>query len=163
MSLNALRFLACICVLPGALACYDSADPQAKRNAGETVVIEEIEIALIRRGPIRRESLTPEQVARLSTLHKTFAEIDTSSLGTWIDNFKRDVNPDHEIAIWERVAKAYRSYCSERELSIEAKKEVYRIALYCSMMSEDDVLKRLQLKELTELSKADALEIIRGF
>jgi len=31
------------------------------------------------------------------------------SLETWIDNFKRDADPDSEIAIWERIARAYMS------------------------------------------------------
>lgn len=160
MSPNTLRLLARICVLPGAFGCSDSADPQAKRNMDEKARFEEVEIASIRRGPIRHESLTAEQVARISTLQKTFAEVDGSPLETWIDNFKRDVNPDHELAVWERIAKAYRSYCSGRELSIEAKKEIQHIALLRSMLSEDEVLKRLELREL---SKADALEVMRDF
>ena len=160
MSLNALRFLACICVLLGAFGCSDSADPQAKRNTGEKGSVEVVDLDSIQRGPVRHESLTPEQVARITILQKTFAETDSSSLETWIDNFKRDANPDREITVWERVAKAYRSYCSGRELSIEAKKEVHRIALFRSMMSEDEVLKR---RELRELSKADALEVMRDF
>ena len=126
----------------------------------EKARFEEVELDSIQRGPVRHGSLAPEQLARISTLQKTFDEVDSSPLETWIDNFKRDVNPDHEIAVWERMAKAYRSYCSGRELSIEAKKEVQHIALLRSMLSEDEVLKRLELREL---SKADALEVMRNF
>lgn len=127
---------------------------------GEKAPVEEVELDSIEPGSGRHESLAPEQVARIATVHKTFAEVESSSLETWIDSFKRDGNPDHEIAIWERVANAYRSYCSGRELSIEAKQEVYKIALLRSMMSEDEILKRLELREL---SKDNAVEVMRNF
>ena len=56
---------------------------------------------------IQHEHLSEDQLNRITKLHKTFAEVDKSSLETWVDNFKRDANPESEISVWERVARAY--------------------------------------------------------
>jgi hypothetical protein len=72
-----------------------------------------------------------------------------SSLETWIDNFKRDANPDQELAVWERIAAAYTTYCSQRSLSLEAKKDVHTILLLRSMASENEVIKQVKLDVLT--------------
>jgi len=78
----------------------------------------------------------------------------------WVDNFKRDLNPDRELDIWEAIAKAYTAYCSKRTLSPEAKREVYKVVLLRSMAPESDVLERLELKVLT---KDDAVAVMQGF
>ncbi len=78
----------------------------------------------------------------------------------WVDNFKRDLDPDRELRLWERIAKAYRAYCGERKLSLGAKTEVYRVLLLRSMASEQEVLERVQLKEL---SRDDAIAVMKGY
>ena len=114
----------------------------------------------IQPGPIRRDSLTPEQMERVRKLQSVFVEVDGQSVEQWVDGFKRDLNPDSELDIWETMAKAYTAYCSKRTLSPEAKKEVYKVVLLRSMASERDVLDRLQLKVLT---KDEAVAVMRGF
>ena len=114
----------------------------------------------IQPGPIRRDSLTPEQMERARKLQTVFVEVDGQSVEQWVDNFKRDLNPDRELDIWETMAKAYTAYCSKRTLSPEAKKEVYKVVLLRSMAPEKDVLERLELKVLT---KEEAAAVMRGF
>jgi hypothetical protein len=99
-------------------------------------------------------------MARIESLQKVFFEVDGQTLDQWVDNFKRDVNPDRELAVWERMAKAYDGYCSRRDLTLDAKREVYRIVLLRSMASQEDVLKTLELKTL---SRNDAIEVMKGF
>lgn len=99
---------------------------------------------------IQHEQLSEEQLRRIKKLHETFAEVDKSSLETWIDNFKRDADPDSEIAIWERIARAYMSYCAGRELTLEAKDEVFQTLVMRSLTTEEDAVKRLKLKVLSE-------------
>jgi hypothetical protein len=98
---------------------------------------------------IQHEQLSQEQLKRIKKLHEIFAEVDRSSLEKWIDNFKRDINPDAEIAIWERVAKAYTSYCSRRELTLEAKDDVFQALLLRSIPSDEESVKTLKLKALS--------------
>ena len=114
----------------------------------------------IRQGPIRRDSLTEEQMERIKALQKTFAEVDGQTVDEWVDSFKRDLNPNSELAIWERMAKAYQSYCEAHDLSLDAKKDAYKVLLLRSMASPEEVLERV---ELTTLSKSDAKNVMSGF
>ena len=117
-------------------------------------------VADLKPNEIQHEQLSEEQLRRIKTLHETFAEVDKSSLEKWIDNFKRDANPDSEIAIWERVANAYRNYCSQRELTLEAKDDVFQALVLRSMTSDERAVKTLKLKEL---SSDEARKIMREY
>ena len=122
--------------------------------------VEWVDPNLVQPGPVRRESLTPEQMTRIRRLQAVFAEVDGQSVEQWVDNFKRDFHPDRELAVWEKMADAYTRYCSKRTLSPEAKQDVFKVVLMRSMAPEHEVLPRLKLSVLT---KADAAEIMRGF
>ena len=50
-------------------------------------------------GPIRHETLTPDQMKRIAVLQTTFGDVDPTPLEKWVDDFKRDRDPDREIAI----------------------------------------------------------------
>ena len=132
--------------------------PSSESNANGEV--QWIDPNKIQPGPIQRDKLTDEQMARIESLQETFFEVDGQSVEQWADNFKRDFNPDRELAIWERMAKAYNAYCSQHDLEIDAKKEVYKVVLLRSMASQEDVLQRLELKII---SQDDAVEIMNGF
>jgi len=148
-------------ILPLALtSCFTDAqqrDPAGKESQGQ---VKRLETKSLKPGPIRHGSLTETQLARIRTLRGTFREVDEQPLEEWIDNFKRDLDPDRELRVWEQMAKAYQGFCDKRQLSREAKKEVYRVVLQRSMTPEREVLQRLRLKEL---SSEDAKEIMRGF
>ena len=127
-------------------------------RTGETQWIDPNEL---QQGPIRRESLTAEQMKRISAIRSVFAEIDGQTIDQWADNFKRDANPDNELAIWERMANAYSLYCDKREnLNLETRKEVYKVILLRSMASPEEVIARLELAILTE---QDARTVMSGY
>lgn len=151
-----LCLLACA-VLPMA-SCSNDDHPASTDSAdGEVQWIDPNELEP---GPIRHESLTEEQLARIETLKKTFAEVSDQSLEQWVDNFKRDANPDSELVVWERMAKAYNRYCSNRELQFAAKEEVFKIVLLRSMAPKEEVLERLELKIIP---RDDAMEIMDSY
>ena len=58
------------------------------------------------------------------------------------------------------MCSAYSAYCDDRDLNIDAKKEVYKVVLLRSMTGEADVLQRLKL---SVLSQGDAKEIMKGY
>jgi len=107
------------------------------------------ELASLNPGPIRRQGLSPKQMERIYKLRDTLAEVERSPIEKWVDNFKRDANPDKELAVWERIADGYRRYCSKRLLSMEAKEDVFQLMLLRSMASEQEVLNHIKLKTLT--------------
>jgi hypothetical protein len=131
--------------------------PNSGKTDGQVVWIDPKKI---QPGPIRRDALNDEQMTRIRTLQATFAEVDGQTVEQWVDNFKRDADPDRELRVWERMARAYRAYCDERRLSPEAKKDVFRVVLLRSMAPEHDVLERVKLMEL---SREDAIAVMKGY
>lgn len=122
--------------------------------------VEKVNLSELKKGPIQREKLSNEQLSRIEKIRKDLVEIDRQSKEEWIDNFKRDLDPDKEIASWEQIAKVYKTYCSKNELSIGAKEEVFQIILLRSMaMSKEEVLKQLELKILTEREAKNVMEL----
>jgi hypothetical protein len=86
---------------------------------------------------------------RINKLRDALAEVERSPIEKWVDNFKRDANPDKELAVWERIAAGYTRYCSRKRLSKEAKEDVFQLLLLRSMASEKEVLNHIKLKTLT--------------
>ena len=119
-----------------------------------------IEPSKLQPGPIQHASLTEEQMSRVRRLQRTFSEADPSPLEKWVDDFKRDANPENELTIWEAMAKAYESFTANRNLTLAGKKEVFQVVLLRSGAREDDVLQHIKLKVLTE---KDAREIMALF
>jgi hypothetical protein len=111
-------------------------------------------------GPIRHETLTPDQMKRLTVLQKTFGDVDPTPLEKWVDDFKRDLHPDREIAIYESMAQAYTEYCGRHPVTPEARIEVYRLVLARSGAPDDEVLRAVPLKVL---SREQAEEVLRGY
>src|SRR2546426_4100267 len=111
-------------------------------------------------GPIQHASLTEEQMNRVKRLQKTFSEADPSPLEKWVEDFKRDVNPDNELKIWEAMATAYETFTASRNLTLDAKKEVFQVVLLRSGEPEEQVLQHLKL---TALTQKDAREIMALF
>jgi hypothetical protein len=111
-------------------------------------------------GPIRHEKLSDLQIQRIKKIRGAFAEVDKRSFDKWVDDFRRDADPDLEIAVWERMATAYSRYVSGKNLSLETKLDVFQVVLVRSSAPAEEVLKNLTLKVLTE---EDAKEIMKGF
>jgi hypothetical protein len=146
------------------LAAGSCADSAPKGNPTEKTDgpgrVEWVDPATLQPGPIQRDNLSDEQMSRIRALRATFVDVDGQTVEQWVDNFKRDADPDKELRIWERMAKAYRKYCDGKDLSAGKKKEVYRVVLLRSMASEQDVLQRAKLKEL---SREDVLDVMKGY
>jgi hypothetical protein len=116
-----------------------------------------IDPAKLQAGPVRHALLTDSQMERVRRLQQTFADVDPSPLGKWVDDFKRDVNPERELRIYEGMADAYRAYCDGRKLSSQAKSDVYQVVLLRSGAPDAEVLPRLKL---SELSVSDAKNVL---
>jgi hypothetical protein len=101
-------------------------------------------------GPIRHTNLTEDQISRVQRVQKIFSEVDPSPIEKWIDDFKRDASPERELAIWEGMATAYETFTTSNSLTLGGKKEVFQVVLLRSGASDDEVLKHLDLKILTE-------------
>lgn len=88
-----------------------------------------------------------------------FQEVDNISLEQTITDFKRDLNPDNEIKVWLNMVDAYQNYMesTDGKMDLSAKKEVYRLILSRSMMSDDEAIKS---SNLTLLSKSESKKVL---
>jgi hypothetical protein len=126
----------------------------------ETQESEWIDPNSIQQVPIIRDSLTSDQIDKIEFLFATFEDVDDTSLKKWIEDFKRDQNPDREIEIWIMMANAYNSFCQGKALDLEVKKEVYKVVLMRSTAPEDEVLTHL---ELAHLSNKEVIRIMKNY
>jgi hypothetical protein len=111
-----------------------------------------------RRRPVQREVLSHQQLAVIHRIHDIFAEVDELSFKDRIESFKRDLDPDRELAIWEKMADAYLRFSSSHELRPAGKKEAYSLLLARSMASEEETLDRVRPRFL---SRQEALEVLQ--
>lgn len=114
----------------------------------------------IQQGPTLHDELPDPLLDRIKAVHESFADVDGTPLEKWIDDFKRDLDPEGNIKIWEDMKNAYNAYCNDRALPLETRKEVYKIVLMRSMMSDSEVLARVELKYV---SAKDARMILASY
>lgn len=128
-----------------------------EKNSG---VIAMMLLSEIGDGKIRHEKLTEVEISRIQSIHEAFKEVRDIPLDSVIEDFKHDAHPDREIAVWEIMAKAFKQHCETRKLSLEEKKEVYKVIVLRGLaMTEDEVLARANLKLIKEI---DAREVMKS-
>ncbi len=105
------------------------------------------------------DSLTTNQIDKIKKIQSTFAEVYPVSLEETITNFKRDQNPDSEIDIWLQMAEAYEKYLTSKQIKLDlnTKKEVYKLILSRSMMSDEEAISNSKLTILTEKEAKEVL------
>jgi len=114
----------------------------------------------IQAGPLLHDALPKELVDRIKIVHATFADVDGTPLDKWMDDFKRDLDPEGNVRIWEDMKLAYDKFINGRDLPLSTKKEIFKVVLFRSMASEQDVLSRIKLDKLTP---DDARAIMAGY
>lgn len=89
---------------------------------------------------IRHPKLTPQQMVRIRNVHYILKDAYEEDLGATIVNFKRDMNVNSEIWIWEGMAAAYSSYKDATAAPLEELREVFSALLIMSMGMIDEVM-----------------------
>ena len=122
---------------------------------------ETINIKNLRPNDIVHEELSNTQIQRIKVIQETLKEVNPTSLDKTIDNFKRDLNPNSEIDVWEVIAGAYQKInINQHDLSINHKNEIYNLLLMRSMMPSQNVLEQIKLQTL---NNDEAIEILNYY
>lgn len=108
-----------------------------------------VDLSAVQPGPLRHAQLDPELVERIKLFRPVFADLYPQTLEQWIEGFRRDVNPEAEIAVWEHMAHALTEFSKMRALPDEARREAFALLLQRSSTSDDKVLEGVQLSHLT--------------
>lgn len=94
-------------------------------------------------GPIRHASLPPNMLVRLRLIRESLLEVFPVSWTQTIDNFRRDMHPDRELAIWEFAAGIYLAVRNEFELDLHERQRVYS-EIFSSVLLRDELEVRPQ-------------------
>ena len=69
-----------------------------------------VKISDLQEGEIRHPVLPEVIIERIKTFKGILGDVEPSSLEQTIDSFKRDMHPERELIIWERIASTYQTY-----------------------------------------------------
>ena len=106
------------------------------------------------------ESLPQDMLKRIKVTTDTFEVVDGISYEKAVDLYKRDLDPESNLVIWEEMARVYNIFCKSRCDTAAERKEVYHALLLRSMFSSQESLARLQPNVL---SLTEAMSIISQY
>ena len=107
-------------------------------------------------GPIRHGELSAELVKRVELFLPIFQDVDPSSKEKWLEDFRRDLNPENEIVIWEAIASALNQFVANEKPDLALKQEAFGLLLARSASETDAAIASKPLKHMT-LAQAHAL------
>lgn len=85
-----------------------------------------------------RNQLTDEQMDRIRRVALALQEHDSSSLDEWINNMRRDRNPEAEIQTWEELVDVYEMELADRPSAQEEERHlVYGVLVSVSTLTEE--------------------------
>jgi hypothetical protein len=126
----------------------------------------------IQLSPLRHKALPPGLLKRIRATTDVFEKVDGMSYERVIDLYKRDLDPEANLVLWEEMAKAYTTFCKSRCTSDAERKDVYRALLLRSMFEESEairrtnpkVLKAAEVSSLVKLYKLPAkpIDVVKG-
>lgn len=84
--------------------------------------------------PIKHNELPLTLVNRIKRFKQMLGDMDQTSIEMTLENFRRDTNPEKEIAVWESIATVYKDSISKNpHMTFEERRAIYRNLLQRSM------------------------------
>lgn len=111
-----------------------------------------VPLANLKEGPIRHRNLPDDLLRRIRAFKEILAEVDTTPLADVIDDFRRDVHPEREIAVWEHIANAYQLFLAAHPTAgLLAKHAAFSVLLTASLGMDYRNIPNLTQEQITEL------------
>ncbi|MEN9881031.1 MAG: hypothetical protein RLZZ308_214 [Candidatus Parcubacteria bacterium] len=96
--------------------------------------METIKISDLRVGPVRQEPLPEGFIKRVQKFKEILSEVETTSIEKTINSFQRDLHPERELLIWEKIASSYElNLKNNPSITLFQKKELFKKLLALSM------------------------------
>jgi hypothetical protein len=96
--------------------------------------IRKVNPASLHIGPLRRESLSQDQEARVHAVYRYLAPYLETTLEQFEIGFLRDSDPDSEINVWLAIAQIHRDFIKQHtDKSADVGREVYKCMLSISV------------------------------
>ena len=139
-------------ILPALLLC------SLQVSAQNTVVLNPNDIQL---SPQRHKELPPGLLKRIRATTDVFERVDGMSYEKAVDLYKRDLDPEANLVLWEEMAKAYKIFCKSRCTSDAERMDVYRALLLRSMFEESEAVRRANPKVLKAAEVSAVVKLYR--
>ena len=111
-----------------------------------------VKLGDIKLGPIQHQTLPADLIERIRSYKKILGAADPVSIDEAVDGFRRDLNPDKEVTIWERIAHIFQHFTDSHQITDEARRlEVLRALLLISTGAEVQETATLTRDQITEL------------
>jgi len=104
-----------------------------------------------------------ERLEAVRSIMETLTDVLPKTIKEWEDGFRRDSDPDSEIAIWLHISSCYETIRVGTNFTLEEKKDCVNLMLHCSGIQSEESDRVLQMVDLNELPKVMAREIIDLF
>lgn len=92
-------------------------------------------------------------------IQAAFAEHRSLSFEEWEEGFRRDANPEREVAIWSHAADIYTAFAGNEPVA-DRRKDVYRCIVTCLTTGPDAVWQVLRPEVL---SQSEAEQVVNRF
>jgi len=99
----------------------------------------------------QHDVFSDEFLARIKVTTDAFEEIDGISYEQAIDLYRRDVDPESNIVVWEEMARVYKAYCENGCDDMAVKKDVYNTLLLASMFPKEQVMAQVKTEKLNPI------------
>lgn len=113
----------------------------------------------LRQGEVKHPEFDEGVREYIRQIQDAFAEQRPLSFEEWEDGFRRDANPEPEIALWLHAARVYNAFAAD-ESSAERRRDVYRCIATCMTTGPEAVWKVLRPEVL---SRAEAEQVVNRF
>jgi hypothetical protein len=110
-------------------------------------------------GEVRHPPFSEDMRKHIREIKSAFAEHHPLTMEEWEDGFRRDANPQAQIALWSHAADVYRAFVSP-DSSAERREDVFRVIVACLTTSPDAVWRVLKPAVLT---RSEAEQVVQRF
>jgi len=107
------------------------------------------------------KELPPSLLKRIKATTDTFEKIDGLSYEQAVDLYKRDLDPESNLVLWEEMVRAYKIFCAKRCTTMPEQTDVYRSLLLRTMFSEDESINRSKLNVLSVNEARSVMKLYR--
>jgi hypothetical protein len=111
-------------------------------------------------GGFRHAPFTEEMRNILRQIKGILHQVYPKSIEDWENGFRKDSQPEHEIAIWLHIASIYEQFVKERKTTLAERRDIFKVLVNCSISSKDTVFEVLQLDTI---SREEAVRVVEAY
>ena len=119
-----------------------------------------VDASQLRRGEPKFFQFGEDLRDNIRAIKATFDEVSPQSLEEWEDGFRRDADPKREIDLWLHMADVFDRATEEKSLTLEQKRDYFRVIVACSNAPRDQVL---FVADRKVISRSEAEQVVTLF